>query len=199
MNQTSATGNAAGPMGDTASFLTTVHLAWLAVLAILVVIGIMYGARLKRQRLVAERQAAIHAREAGVAPEGEDARVPVPAAAEPTRAAPPPAPIPPTPSTAPVPVPVPATRPAAEPAPADAAGGPLSQLKGLGPKVAARLAELGVTTVGQVAALDHDSAEEIDAQLGPFRGRMERDRWIEQARFLAAGDRPGFEAVFGKL
>jgi len=28
---------------------------------------------------------------------------------------------------------------------------------------------------------------------------MGRDRWIEQSRLLAAGDKPGFEAVFGKL
>ena len=202
MNQTSATGNAAGPTGDTASFLTTVHLAWIVVLAVLVVIGILYGARLKRQRLVAERQAAVHAREAGVVAGGEDAPARVPDAAQPTPRAPvPPAPVPPAPALAPAPAP--ATRPLAEPAPADtgrdAGSGSLSQLKGLGPKVAARLAELGITTVGQVAALDHDAAEALDAQLGPFRGRMERDRWIEQARFLAAGDRAGFEAVFGKL
>jgi hypothetical protein len=28
---------------------------------------------------------------------------------------------------------------------------------------------------------------------------MERDRWREQARFLAQGDRAGYEAQFGKL
>lgn len=96
--------------------------------------------------------------------------------------------------------------PAAEamPAPADAgalspADGPVTQLKGLGPKVAARLAELGVTNVGQIAALDADQAQELDSRLGPFAGRLHRDRWVEQARFLAAGDRAGFEAVFGKL
>lgn len=79
------------------------------------------------------------------------------------------------------------------------ADGPVTQLKGLGPKVATRLAELGITRIGQIAALDEDSAQELDAQLGAFSGRMARDRWIEQARFLAAGDRAGFEAVFGKL
>ena len=75
----------------------------------------------------------------------------------------------------------------------------VTQLKGLGPKVATRLAELGITSVGQVAALDADQAQTVDAQLGPFAGRLHRDRWVEQARFLAAGDRAGFEAVFGKL
>lgn len=82
------------------------------------------------------------------------------------------------------------------PSPVD---GPVTQLKGLGPKVAARLAEMGVTTVGQIAALDADQAQDLDARLGPFAGRLHRDRWVEQARFLAAGDRAGFEAVFGRL
>jgi predicted flap endonuclease-1-like 5' DNA nuclease len=94
-----------------------------------------------------------------------------------------------------------ASAPAPSPArvddsPADA---PVSTLKGLGPKLTARLAELGVTTVGQVAALSDDDAMRLDAQLGPFAGRITRDRWIEQARFLAAGDKAGFEAVFGRL
>lgn len=86
--------------------------------------------------------------------------------------------------------------PVSAPSPAD---GPVTQLKGLGPKVTARLAELGVTTVGQIAALDADQAHDLDGRLGPFAGRLHRDRWVEQARFLAAGDRAGFEAVFGKL
>ena len=87
----------------------------------------------------------------------------------------------------------------ARPVEASPADGPVTQLKGLGPKVAARLAELGITTVGQIAALDADQAQALDARLGPFSGRLHRDRWIEQARFLAAGDRAGFEAVFGRL
>ena len=28
---------------------------------------------------------------------------------------------------------------------------------------------------------------------------MMRDRWIEQAKLLSAGDRAGYEAAFGKL
>ena len=72
-------------------------------------------------------------------------------------------------------------------------------LKGLGPKVAAALADRGITTVGQIAALDTSEAEALDADLGAFRGRLARDRWVEQARFLAAGDVKGFEAVFGRL
>ncbi len=89
-----------------------------------------------------------------------------------------------------------AAAPSPSPSPAD---GALTQLKGLGPKVATRLAELGLSSVGQIAALDADQAAAVDAQLGPFAGRLHRDRWVEQARFLAAGDIKGFEAVFGRL
>ncbi|WP_093296948.1 hypothetical protein [Sphingomonas sp. NFR04] len=91
----------------------------------------------------------------------------------------------------------------AEPAPVEptpAAGGDdLTRLKGIGPKLAARLNELGITRFAQLAALDEASARALDAQLGSFQGRMTRDRWTEQARFLAAGDTAGYEAVFGKL
>lgn len=167
MNQTAvAAGNTSATLTTgSASVLTSLHLGWLVVLALLVIAGIVYGARLKRRRVVAERQVVDHAEEAGVEPQ--------PAAALPAEA------------------PLPAADGAAD--------RPVTLLKGLGPKVAARLGELGVTTVGQVAALDHDAAQALDAQLGAFRGRMERDRWVEQARFLAAGDTAGFEAVFGKL
>ncbi|WP_158049635.1 hypothetical protein [Sphingomonas jeddahensis] len=84
----------------------------------------------------------------------------------------------------------------AGPPPGDA---PVTQIKGLGPKVAAMLAQQGITTVGQLAALDQRAAEDLDARLGPFTGRMGRDRWLEQAQLLAAGDVKGFEAKFGKL
>ncbi|OMJ33585.1 hypothetical protein BSZ14_01730 [Sphingomonas sp. Sph1(2015)] len=76
---------------------------------------------------------------------------------------------------------------------------PITLLKGLGPKLTQKLAEHGITTVGDMAALSESQAQALDAQLGAFSGRMARDRWLEQARLLAAGDRAGFEAVFGRL
>lgn len=217
MNQTAAAvGNTTSALlADSNSAITTVHLALMALLAMLAVVGIVYGARLKHRRVVAEREVEDHAREAGVVPDdagADDAEVAPPAAA------PAPAPIAAAPladlpsainapeALADQPVaatPLPADgggeapSPAAEPA--SAADGPVTQLKGLGPKVAARLGELGITTVGQIAALNEDGATALDARLGAFSGRMHRDRWVEQARFLAAGDRAGFEAVFGRL
>lgn len=92
-----------------------------------------------------------------------------------------------------------AEAPAPAPTAATPGAGSITQLKGLGPKIAARLGELGITQVDQLAWLDDAEAAELDAKLGAFQGRMERDRWREQARFLAKGDRAGYEAQFGKL
>lgn len=210
MNQTAAAvGNPSSSwLPSAVSTLTGIHLALIALLAILVIIGIIYGARLKRRREDAEAKVEADAEEAGIIP----ARVPAP---PPTAPSPPPlsdaetiasaaAPLANEPIAAAAipleasPQVVAASAPGAAAAPSPE-NGPVTQLKGLGPKVAARLADLGVTTVGQIAALDAIAAARLDAQLGPFKGRMERDRWIEQARFLAAGDKAGFEAVFGKL
>lgn len=75
----------------------------------------------------------------------------------------------------------------------------LTVLKGVGPKLATRLGELGVTRLSQVAAWSDDDVARIDAQLGNFRGRPMRDRWVEQAGLLAAGDRKGYEERFGRI
>ncbi len=76
---------------------------------------------------------------------------------------------------------------------------PLTRLKGLGPKAQATLAGLGVTRYDQIAAWSDADVARIDAEMGAFKGRIMRDRWVEQARYLAADDVAGFETVFGKL
>ena len=75
----------------------------------------------------------------------------------------------------------------------------LTVLKGLGPKAAAQLNALGITRYAQIAAWSKADIAAIDARMGPFKGRIARDKWAEQARYLAEGDRAGFEAKFGKL
>jgi predicted flap endonuclease-1-like 5' DNA nuclease len=84
-------------------------------------------------------------------------------------------------------------------APADGPPDDLTRLKGLGPRLNALLGQLGVSRYDQIAAWTPADIARIDAQLGSFRGRIERDGWVEQARLLAAGDVAGFEAKFGKL
>ena len=75
----------------------------------------------------------------------------------------------------------------------------LRQIKGLGPKLSTTLEGLGITRFDQIAAWSADDVARVDAHLGTFKGRIERDNWIEQAAFLAKGDVAGFEAKFGKL
>jgi len=239
MNETSAT-SASGLslLPDGIATLTAIHFTIIAVVAILVVIGLLWGIKAKRSRVKASRDVIANAEEAGVPPapvdsDAEHAPTPAPApvgqskteqsqtqtrTVAPAPASPPPpiervSPVPatPTPPRAdPSPAVAPTVQPPAEikapPTPVDTpvsapafADGPVTQLKGLGPKVATQLGALGVTTVGQMAALSESEAQSIDAQLGNFTGRMGRDRWIEQARLLAAGDKAGFEAIFGKL
>lgn len=132
------------------------------------------------------------------APDAAEMPRPAPAAAPVSAPAPAPAPIR-APAAAPVPTPAPVPAPAAAPAAATPIASDLTQIKGLGPKLAATLAEQGITRVEQIAALTPDAAAALDAKLGVFKGRMTRDRWIEQATLLSAGDRAGYEAAFGKL
>lgn len=93
----------------------------------------------------------------------------------------------------------------AEPPAAPAAAPPageaddLRRIKGVGPKLVALLHSLGVTRYAQIAAWTDADIDRVDAQLGTFAGRIRRDSWVEQAKLLAADDRAGFEAKFGKL
>ena len=102
------------------------------------------------------------------------------------------------PEAAPAPVASPEAvlEPAAREAPA---ADELTRMKGVGPRLAERLNSVGVTSFAQIAALTPAEADALDAKLGDFQGRIHRDRWIEQAGYLAKGDVAGFEATFGKL
>lgn len=93
----------------------------------------------------------------------------------------------------------PATTATATPTPASTGADNLRLLKGVGPKLAALLTQIGITRFDQIAGWKEADIARVDAQLGNFKGRIVRDNWIEQARFLASGDVAGFEAKFGKL
>lgn len=202
------------PLGaiDTMGTITTIHLIVIALFAVAAVLIIVWGTKRWRanKRAMAELEAdgRIQTVDADTpaAPEPEP-EPPVERQAEPAAPAPVAAPVS---EAIPQPVPVaPPPPPIVEPqaeviappmaAPAGDVDGDLTRLKGLGPKVAARLAELNITRVADLAALDDPQAADLDAQLGNFRGRMVRDKWIEQARLLNAGDIAGYEARFGKL
>ncbi len=78
------------------------------------------------------------------------------------------------------------------------AGDTLTQIKGLGPKAAVGLREMGVVRFEQIAGWTDGDLATLDANLG-LRARAERDRWIEQAGLLARGETAAFEEKFGKL
>ncbi|MGH1465250.1 MAG: NADH-quinone oxidoreductase subunit E [Cognatishimia sp.] len=67
----------------------------------------------------------------------------------------------------------------------------LKQLKGVGPKLEATLNELGFFHFDQVAAWGPAEVAWVDSRL-TFKGRIERDGWIEQAKKLAAGEETEF-------
>lgn len=87
----------------------------------------------------------------------------------------------------------------AAPASSGTDGDDLTLLKGVGPKLAAQLRDLGVTNFAQIAAWNDADIDRIDAQLGRFQGRIRRDNWTEQAGYFAKGDMEGFKARFGNI
>lgn len=89
--------------------------------------------------------------------------------------------------------------PTPAPAPTATEADDLLRLKGVGPKLVALLHGLAITRYAQIAAWTDDDIARIDAQLGNFKGRITRDSWVEQAKFLSSGDTAGFEGKFGKL
>jgi predicted flap endonuclease-1-like 5' DNA nuclease len=60
----------------------------------------------------------------------------------------------------------------------------LTVVVGIGPKLAASLAELGVTRFSELAAWGPAELADFDAKLN-LKGRAERDAWVAQARRLA--------------
>jgi predicted flap endonuclease-1-like 5' DNA nuclease len=75
----------------------------------------------------------------------------------------------------------------------------LCRMKGVGPKFADALNRLGFRRFEQLAGLSPTEVRRLDEQLGAFRGRIERDRVVEQADYLARNDIDGYEQKFGKL
>ncbi|WP_176592348.1 hypothetical protein [Sphingobium sp. EM0848] len=138
-------------------------------------------------------------------PVAETRQAPAPVAAPPVAA--PAAPAPPPPAPEPVEIaPAQPIAAAPEPIPASPAvtatvdgADDLLKLKGVGPKLNMLLIELGVTRYAQIAGWSDADIALIDAKLGNFKGRPVRDQWVDQAKYLAAGDIAGFEAKYGKI
>ncbi len=94
------------------------------------------------------------------------------------------------------------SRPVARPGVAEATGTPppalsrpegkpddLQQISGIGPGIERTLHRLGIFHFRQIAAFSPDNVAWVNQRLR-FKGRIEREDWIGQARRLAAGGQP---------
>ena len=75
------------------------------------------------------------------------------------------------------------TKAKSSPAAASSDGDDLTQLSGVGPVVLKKLNAAGITTFAQIAAWTDADVTEFDEKLS-FKGRIERDGWVEQAKEL---------------
>jgi large subunit ribosomal protein L21 len=62
----------------------------------------------------------------------------------------------------------------------------LKKLSGVGPALEKKLHDAGVTSFAQIASWTEEDVAAINEQLS-FKGRIEREGWIEQAKELAKG------------
>ncbi len=80
---------------------------------------------------------------------------------------------------------------------AQAVGEPddLTKIKGIGPKLNDLCHSLGVMRFDQISQWSAADVAEVDQYL-KIKGRIDRDRWVDQAKLLAAGDVDGHKAQF---
>nr|WP_319250376.1 NADH-quinone oxidoreductase subunit E [uncultured Celeribacter sp.] len=82
-------------------------------------------------------------------------------------------------------------KPATLDAPRETGADDLKKLKGVGPKLEQTLNELGFWHFDQIANWTAEEIAWVDENLR-FKGRVERDGWIEQAKILAEGGETEF-------
>jgi NADH-quinone oxidoreductase subunit E len=73
----------------------------------------------------------------------------------------------------------------------------LKLISGVGPKIEGTLHGLGIYTYAQVAAWQENERNWVDGYLN-FKGRIDRDDWVRQAKALAEGGEAEYFRVFGK-
>lgn len=73
----------------------------------------------------------------------------------------------------------------------------LKMISGVGPKIEGILHSLGIYTYAQVAAWKKAEREWVDGYL-KFKGRIDREDWVKQAKALAKGGEAEYIKVFGK-
>ena len=73
----------------------------------------------------------------------------------------------------------------------------LTRINGIGPKLQALCYSLGVRRFDQIAKWKKADVTEVDEYLGGFKGRIERDKWVKQAKLLSRGHIAEWESKFG--
>ena len=73
----------------------------------------------------------------------------------------------------------------------------LKLISGVGPVIEGKLNALGITRYDQIAKFKKADIARVDEVLN-FRGRIERDDWLAQAKALAKGGVEEYRKVFGK-
>ena len=73
----------------------------------------------------------------------------------------------------------------------------LKLISGVGPVIERKLNALGITRYDQIAKFKKADIARVDEVLN-FRGRIERDDWLKQAKALAKGGVEEYRKVFGK-
>ena len=132
---------------------------------------------------VARVKAEVAARKAAAAAEPAPAAAPVPAAAAPAAAAPA------KPEAASLAVE--GEKPGLLTAARDGKADDLKRIKGIGPKIEATLHELGVYHFDQIADWTEANKAWVESSLN-FKGRIDREEWIVQAKTLATGGETEF-------
>jgi predicted flap endonuclease-1-like 5' DNA nuclease len=75
----------------------------------------------------------------------------------------------------------------------------LRLVKGIGDKLNTMLTSIGIFHFRQIANWDNSDIDQVDAKLEIFKGRIQRDDWVAQAKLLAAGKHDEFERIYGKM
>lgn len=73
----------------------------------------------------------------------------------------------------------------------------LKMIAGIGPKIEGILHKLGIWTWAQIASWKKAERDWVNEHLS-FKGRIEREDWVKQAKALAKGGRDEYVKVFGK-
>ena len=130
---------------------------------VMLLLGVIFGYMASRR----QPRSAESAPAPKPAPQPEPKPAPKPAAAKATRAAP-------------------KKKPAPSKAKAPAKKDDLKQISGVGPALEKKLHGMGVTSFQQIAEWKAADIKEVDEKLN-FKGRIQREGWVKQAKNLAKG------------